>query len=72
MIREFLAREIFGRLAVAVGSDDPELRAALAASQMVGLIMARYVVKVEPLASVDVEVIIPFVAPTLQRYLVGP
>jgi AcrR family transcriptional regulator len=70
-IREFLAREVFGRLVTAIGSDDPELRAALAASQMVGLIMARYVVKLEPLASADVEDIVPFVAPTLQRYLVG-
>jgi AcrR family transcriptional regulator len=71
MIREFLAREIFGRVVAAIGSDDAELRAALAASQMMGLIMARYVVKLEPLASADLEEIVPFVAPTLQRYLAG-
>jgi AcrR family transcriptional regulator len=71
MIREFLTREVLGRIVAVVGADDPELRASLAASQMVGLIMARYVVKVEPLASADPEVIIPFVAPTLQRYLSG-
>jgi Tetracyclin repressor-like, C-terminal domain len=53
------------------GGDDPELRAALAASQMIGLIMARYVVAIEPLASADPEDFIPLVAPTLQRYLVG-
>lgn len=71
MIREFLTREVLGRLAAAIGADRPQLRAALAASQMAGLIMARYVVKVEPLASADAEEIIAFVAPTLQRYLAG-
>lgn len=71
MIREFLTREILGRLAASIGADRPQLRASLAASQMAGLIMARYVVKLEPLASADVEEIIAFVAPTLQRYLAG-
>ena len=48
---------------------DPKLRAELAASQMVGIAMLRYVIKVEPLASADPEEIIALVAPTLQRYL---
>ena len=71
MVREFLVQELFGRLACAIGADRPQLRAALAGSQMVGLIMARFVVKVEPIASADIEEIIEFVAPTLQRYLAG-
>lgn len=71
MIRQFLTREIFGRIVTAIGGPDPELRASLAASQMVGLIMARYVVKLEPLASADPEDFIPLVAPALQWYLAG-
>jgi AcrR family transcriptional regulator len=71
LLREFLTREIFGRVVAVAGADDPELRASLMASQMVGLIMARYVVKLEPLASADPEDLIPFIAPTLQRYLGG-
>jgi AcrR family transcriptional regulator len=71
MIKQFLTREIFGRLIAAVGTGDAELRACLLASQMVGLMMARYVVGLEPLASADPEDLIPFVAPTLQRYLCG-
>ena len=71
MIKQFLTREVFGRIAAACGVDDPELRASLAASQMVGLIMARYVVRLEPLASADPEELIPFIAPTLERYLSG-
>ncbi len=41
----------------------------LAAGQLVGIAMLRYVIKVEPLASADPEEIIAMVAPTLQRYL---
>ena len=51
MLREFLTREVFARIAARLGSDDAELRAALAASQMMGLAVARYVVRMEPLAS---------------------
>src|SRR5919206_1067732 len=46
MLREFLAREVLGRLAAAASPDRPELRASLAGSQVVGLAMARYVVGV--------------------------
>jgi AcrR family transcriptional regulator len=70
-IREFVVREIFGRLAAVASSDDAEFRAALVASQVVGLIMARYVVRIEPLASADAEDVVAFVAPTIQRYLTG-
>jgi AcrR family transcriptional regulator len=66
-LREFVLSEIVGRLAATLGGD--ELRATLVASQIVGLIAVRYVARVEPLASMDREEIVPLVAPTLQRYL---
>jgi AcrR family transcriptional regulator len=72
LLREFLDREIFGRVAVRLGSDDPQLRAAMAASQMVGVIVARYVVRIEPLASAHPDDLVPILAPTIQRYLAGP
>jgi AcrR family transcriptional regulator len=72
MLREFLAREVFGRIVARLGGDDPELRAALAASQMMGLGVARYVVRLEPLASADADLVVALVGPTLQRYLTGP
>ena len=56
MLREFLRREIMHRIATALGdADDAELRAELAASQMVGVIMVRYVLEFEPVASTDVD-----------------
>jgi AcrR family transcriptional regulator len=69
MLREFLTEELFGKIAASLPVDRPQLRAALAASQMVGIAMCRYVVLVEPIASADIEDLVPLLAPTLQRYL---
>lgn len=72
MLREFLRREIMLRLAAKLGgSDDAELRAELAASQVVGLIMARYILAFEPIASVDDDEIVARVAPAVQFHLTG-
>ena len=72
MLREFLTREVLGRLAAAAAPDAPELRASLAGSQVVGLAMARYVVRVPPLVDTDPATIAAAVGPTIQRYLTGP
>jgi AcrR family transcriptional regulator len=71
LLREFLAREVLGRLAAAASPDRPELRASLAGSQIVGLAMARYVVAVPPLATTARETVVACVGPTIQRYLTG-
>src|SRR3954471_17110674 len=71
LLREFITREVLGRLAAAASPDRPELRASLAGSQVVGLAMARYVVGVPPLATTDRETVVACVGPTIQRYLTG-
>jgi AcrR family transcriptional regulator len=71
LVRGFVQRELLGRIAAAIDAPHPELRAALAGSQMVGVVMARYVVGVEPLASCDPDTLVAAVGPTLQRYLTG-
>ncbi|HEV7883543.1 MAG TPA: TetR family transcriptional regulator, partial [Solirubrobacteraceae bacterium] len=50
MLREFLTREVLGRIAAVAAPDRAELRASIAGSQVVGLAMARYIVRVPPLA----------------------
>lgn len=55
-----------------LGLDRPEHRMTLVASQVMGLILMRYVLRVEPLASLSKEAVIATYAPTLQRYLTGP
>ena len=69
LLREFVSREVLGRLAEALEVDQPRLRASLAGSQLVGLAMLRYVVKLEPVASASGEQLAAWVGPTLQRYL---
>ena len=69
LLREFLSREVLGRLGGAVEVDNPELRTNLVASHLVGLAMLRYVVKIEPLASMPPEEVARWVGPTLDRYL---
>ncbi|MBJ8338105.1 hypothetical protein JGU71_04330 [Antrihabitans sp. YC3-6] len=49
----------------------PPLQVNAAVSQVMGVIMLRYVVKVEPIASAAPEEIRAIIAPTVQRYLVG-
>jgi AcrR family transcriptional regulator len=72
MLREFISSQILGRIAAAVDLPDSALRASLVGSQIVGLVVARYIVKVEPLASADTETVVAAIAPTVQRYLTGP
>jgi AcrR family transcriptional regulator len=55
----------------ASGQPDAALRATLAGSQVVGLAMARYVIRVEPLASASIDDVVRAIGPTVQRYLVG-
>ena len=57
---------------VALGLDRPDHRMTLVASQVVGIILLRYVLAVEPLASMPRDEVVATYAPTLQRYLTGP
>jgi AcrR family transcriptional regulator len=71
LLREFITEEVLGQVARRLGSPDARLRATLVGSQVVGLIMLRYIVKMEPLASAPAAQVAAAVGPTLQRYLTG-
>ncbi len=71
LVRRLLVKEVFGPLATALGVPDAELRATLAGSQFIGLALLRYVGRVEPLASTDLQTVAAAVGPTIQRYLTG-
>lgn len=47
-------------------------RAGLAASQVLGVAMCRYVLRLPPMASMAPATMVSWLAPTLQRYLAGP
>jgi AcrR family transcriptional regulator len=59
------------QLVHAIDADQPDLRAELVGTQLVGLAVARHVLRLEPLASADHETIVAAVGPTMQRYLTG-
>jgi AcrR family transcriptional regulator len=71
MMGEFLRRRLFGPLVAELGSDQPDLRGNMAASQLIGLGLVRYVQRVEPLASARPNDVVAWYGPTLQRYLTG-
>jgi AcrR family transcriptional regulator len=71
LMRDFMRVELFTPLMERFDVDHPLLRADLVASQLLGLGLARYVIRFEPLASADAESVIACVAPTLQRYFTG-
>jgi AcrR family transcriptional regulator len=72
MVQELVGERILGVVARELDADDAPLRASLVGSQIVGLVMARHVVGIEPLASLPAERLVDALAPTLQRYLTGP
>jgi AcrR family transcriptional regulator len=69
LLRDFVSTQVLGPVAAGLGTPDAPLRATLVGSQLVGLGLLRYLVKVEPLASADADTVVAVVAPTIQRYL---
>ena len=70
MLREFVGTALIGRVADAVGPVDP-LRVQAAAAQMVGVVILRHVIRLEPLASASVDDVVALIAPAVQRHLLG-
>ena len=71
LIRDVLAERMLLPIARELGTDRPELRASLVASQLVGLMVARYVIGLEPMASASREMLIAALAPAFTHYLEG-
>ena len=73
LIRSFLQEVITAEVGARV--DDPPgsgpIRVQFVASQLVGIVMARYILELEPFRSLPVTQIAETVAPNLQRYLTG-
>jgi AcrR family transcriptional regulator len=72
LLREFIDREITARLAALLGTPDAALRAGLVNVQILGLAVARYIVRVEPIASASVDELAATLGPVVQYCLTGP
>jgi len=68
-LQEVITREVGSRV------DDPPgsgpIRVQFVASQLVGVVMARYILELEPFKSLPAARIAETIAPNLQRYLTG-
>ncbi len=74
MLRDFVANRILKRVAAQLKLDPAEgrWRANLVATQIGGLIVMRYILKIEPLASAPPDLVVALVGPTVQRYVTAP
>lgn len=66
MLREFLQRSILSRVGAGLGV--PELRLTAVGSQLMGMALFRYVIKIEPMASATEEEVVDMIAPVLQQH----
>jgi AcrR family transcriptional regulator len=73
LMREFVITQILRQAitTLKLAPAEAPLRTSLVASQLAGLAVVRYLLKVEPLASIPAEVLVTAVGPTVQRYLTG-
>lgn len=74
LLREFVFTRIVLPAFAELGLDDAadrDRRAALVASQILGLALTRHVLRFEPLASASEADVVAAVGPTLQRYITG-
>jgi AcrR family transcriptional regulator len=72
---DIVRRMIGGQLiefARAMDGDRTDVRASLLATQFLGVVFARFVVAVEPLASMSGDEIADWLGPTFDLYLTGP
>lgn len=70
MLRQFMDKAVFAKVAEAKGI--PRVRIAAAAAQMVGLALFRYIICVPPLVEATDEEIVALFAPVIQHYFDGP
>mgnify|MGYP000876884515 FL=1 len=73
MLREFVTRSLLNRFLSHIKGPETErrLRASLIGSQMSGLVIARHIVGIEPLASLSTDEVADLIGPVLQHYITG-
>jgi len=72
MLRRAIQASAVAALSRLFPGEEAALRGELCASHMMGLFLARHILRVEPLASEDDQRLIEAVAPALQHYLTAP
>jgi AcrR family transcriptional regulator len=71
LLREFIAREITDRLAALLDAPDAALRVGMVTVQILGLAVARYIVRIEAIADAPVDELVARFGPVVQHCLTG-
>jgi AcrR family transcriptional regulator len=69
LMRDGISRMIMLPVSHALGTPDARLRVSMVASQLIGMALMRYLVELEPLASVSPSELADRIGPILQSYL---
>jgi len=70
-VRELFAAQVLPAFARVGSRADAAERAGLVASQLLGLVLCRYILKIPPVAEMSAEEIVKHTGPTIQRYASG-
>ena len=70
-VRELFAAQVLPAFARVGSRADAAERAGLVASQLLGLVLCRYILKIPPVAEMSTEEIVKHIGPTIQRYASG-
>ncbi|WP_344427468.1 TetR/AcrR family transcriptional regulator [Pseudonocardia ailaonensis] len=71
-LRAMLGRRLFAEVPALLGRSDGEVRAALIGAHLVGVALARHVVRLPPVAELDLDTLVSYCAPAIGRYLTEP
>jgi AcrR family transcriptional regulator len=71
LLRERVGEQVLRPVGEHLGVPDAALRMSLCAAHLVGIGITRYIVHIEPIASLEPEQLADLISPALQRYLTG-
>jgi AcrR family transcriptional regulator len=70
-LREIFVNQVRQRLAAVIPEAEADRRASLVSSQLMGMALARYLLRLPGIADADPDGLVVDIAPTLQRYITG-
>lgn len=68
MVRRFMGNTMTATVTSQLPGPNKELQANILSGQMIGVFVARYIVKAEPIASISSEELIQYLTPRIQSY----
>lgn len=71
-MRDLLMRSVLVQLRCIVSDDTADLRASLIGTQLGGLVLGRYVLRIPAVADASHEELVAAIGPALQHYVTGP